>query len=185
MTETPSARLRLSAATHDLEEVWLALTMRDCRSIVVVPADPDRSAGALATALAEAGTRLSHEQVSALTIDIDQDPKVMADVQQMIRHDRERARGAAQRSVADGADARPGGPPAMRSVGEDPPGLAPRGICVISIPPVTRESLGVSIARASDAVLVVLEMRRTRMADARRTIDLVGRDRIAGTILVR
>jgi hypothetical protein len=55
---------------------------------------------------------------------------------------------------------------------------------VIAISSVITEPLGLGATAAADAVIVCIERGRTRLADARRTIELVGRDRIAGCYLV-
>ncbi|HSN13091.1 MAG TPA: hypothetical protein VLT61_00565 [Anaeromyxobacteraceae bacterium] len=59
-----------------------------------------------------------------------------------------------------------------------------RGRLVIAISSVITEPLGLGATAAADAVIVCIEQGRTRLADARRTIELVGRDRIAGCYLV-
>jgi hypothetical protein len=61
---------------------------------------------------------------------------------------------------------------------------AGRGRLVIAISSVITEPLGLGATAAADAVIVCIERGRTRVADARRTIELVGRDRIAGCYLV-
>jgi hypothetical protein len=187
--ETPAAwkgRPTPVGARRDLERLWLALGAVDWTVVVIVPADPDASAAALASALAEAGKRLSHEPVTALTIEIDQDPKVLADVQQMIRHDRERAQQKPRARAAD-AGTVPGAPPAgtASASGDDQRQLVPSEKTVISIPPVIREPLGVALAQASDGVVVALQLRRTRIGHARRTVELIGRSRIIGSYVVR
>jgi hypothetical protein len=163
---------------HAVESLWLALAARSWTTLVVVPADPTRSSAALATALAEVGTRLSYEPVAALAIAADEDPRVLADVQQMVLRDRDRARHALAPELAGSAEGTGGPAASPRSEQAAPPKKT-----IISIPAVNREHLGVAIARAADAVVVAVEMRRTRIADARRTIELIGRDRIAGCYL--
>ena len=56
---------------------------------------------------------------------------------------------------------------------------------IVAIQPVVVEPLGLAVAQAADAVVLCFEMTRTRLSAARRTIELIGRDRIAGTFLVR
>jgi hypothetical protein len=62
--------------------------------------------------------------------------------------------------------------------------LPPAGQVVVAIQPVVVEPLGVAIAQAADAVVLCVELGRTRLKAARRTIELIGRERIAGCFLV-
>ncbi len=77
------------------------------------------------------------------------------------------------------------------------PGIAPDGAptealavvpsarLLISIPPVVSEPLGLAAAHKADAVVLAVRINRSRMAEVRRTIDLVGRDRVIGCLLLR
>lgn len=159
-----------------VEELWLALALVDWTSVVVVPADPGGTTAALASALAEVGARLSLEPVSALRLEIDHDPRVAADLQQILRRDRSRDQLA--RLAAHGV---PGGDQ-DEQLGDEP--TTQSGKTIVSIPAVTRDPLGVAVAQAADAVVVTLALGRTRVADARRTIELIGRERIVGCFVV-
>jgi hypothetical protein len=55
---------------------------------------------------------------------------------------------------------------------------------VLALPPVLVEPLGLAVARAADAVLLTVVRGRTRLADVRRTVELVGRERLLGCVLV-
>lgn len=160
-----------------VEELWLALALVDWSSVVVVPADPAGTTAALASALAEVGARLSLEPVSALRLEIDHDPRVAADLQQILRRDRSRNQLA--RLAPHGA---PGRDQDEQQLGDEP--TARSGKTIVSIPAVTRDPLGVAVAQAADAVVVTLALGRTRVADARRTIELIGRERIVGCFVV-
>ena len=61
---------------------------------------------------------------------------------------------------------------------------APAARLVIAIPAVITEPLGLAAAHQADAVLVAIELGHTRIADVRRTIELIGRERIVGAFLV-
>jgi len=63
-------------------------------------------------------------------------------------------------------------------------GPSSTGRMVISLPSVIEEPLGLAIAQSSSVVVVTIELGRTRIADAQRTIELIGRARIAGCVLV-
>ncbi len=56
---------------------------------------------------------------------------------------------------------------------------------IVAVQPVLVEPLGLAVVRAADAVILCIEMGRTRLAAVRRTIELIGRERIAGCLLVR
>jgi len=63
--------------------------------------------------------------------------------------------------------------------------VAPPARLIISVPPVVTEPLGLAAAEEADSVVLAIRMNHSRMADVRRTIALVGRDRITGCFLVR
>jgi hypothetical protein len=56
---------------------------------------------------------------------------------------------------------------------------------VVAIQPVLVEPLGAAIAQAADTVLLCIRLGKTRVADARRTVELIGQERVAGAFLVR
>lgn len=60
-----------------------------------------------------------------------------------------------------------------------------RGCVVVSVPPLVVEPLGTAAVQASDAVILCVDLGRARLASARRTMELVGRDRVAGCVLLR
>ena len=55
---------------------------------------------------------------------------------------------------------------------------------VLALPPVLVEPLGLAVAREADAVLLTVVRGRTRLADVRRTVELLGRERLVGCVLV-
>ncbi len=55
---------------------------------------------------------------------------------------------------------------------------------VISIESVLSNPLGVGIARAADAVLLCVRKRQTKLDAARRTIELIGRERFIGSVVL-
>jgi hypothetical protein len=56
---------------------------------------------------------------------------------------------------------------------------------IVAIPPVLVEPRGVVLTRRADAVVVCIERGRTRLADVRRTVELIGGKRFLGCVLVR
>jgi hypothetical protein len=63
------------------------------------------------------------------------------------------------------------------------PGASPLEV-IVAIHPVTTEPLGLAVVQSADAVILCLELGRTRIDEANVAIDLIGRDRIAGCVLV-
>jgi hypothetical protein len=65
------------------------------------------------------------------------------------------------------------------------PAVEPAGRIITALPPVVADPLGLKIVAATDIVVICIEMGRTRLAAVRRTIELVGRERIAGCLLIQ
>jgi hypothetical protein len=130
---------------RELQELWLALSVRPWRSLVLVPAAPDGSASQLADAPAVAGTELGELPVTAF------------------------ADGALEPHAA------------LALVGEG----APASRTIVAIPAVVAQPRGIVLARRADAVIACIERGRTRLADLRRTLELIGRERFLGCVLLR
>jgi hypothetical protein len=150
---------------------------------VIVPADVEGSSAALAKSLADIGQRLSFVPVTAIAVTSLEygSALALADLQQHLEH---RAPVPAVIDVTPptvGTHRAEPGPPADTQA----LAIAPGARLVISIPPVLVEPLGLPAAQQADAVLVTIYLGRTPMSDVRRTIELVGRERIAGCVLVR
>ncbi|MFO0583891.1 MAG: hypothetical protein U0229_16590 [Anaeromyxobacter sp.] len=177
-------------ASHapEYQELWLALAKRKWTSLVVVPADAEVPAADVAKKLADVGKELIEEPVTAISVTrLGYDSaRALSDLQQYV----DRARQGAERS--------PGGPSGDASIvevgarpgdaGSNPNqalALAPSARLVISIPPVVNEPLGLAVAQFADAVVLTFHLGKTRLSEARRTIELIGRDRIVGCFIVR
>jgi hypothetical protein len=82
------------------------------------------------------------------------------------------------------------GPAAIRELIADlsnPPILVSPGDrrrIVISIESVLSNPLGIGIAQAADAVVLCVRKGRTKIAAARRTIELIGRERFVGSVVL-
>jgi hypothetical protein len=63
-------------------------------------------------------------------------------------------------------------------------GDAPSSRVLVAVPPVLVEPRGVVLARRADAVVACVARGRTRLADARRTVELIGAERFLGCVLV-
>ena len=172
--------------SRSVQELWFAIARRPWVSVVLVPAEPGASAADVATSLADVGTRLRDTPVTAIVADaIDYDSARLLSDLNHITTDGGGRRGA--RVVEVEATAVPGDPaplllePPMR----DAALLPPLGRVIVAIRPVVDEPLGVAVAQAADAVVLCVEMGSTRLASARRTIELIGADRVMGAFLLR
>lgn len=172
-------------------ELWIALSRFKWNSLVLVPSDPDGSAAALARALADMGQRLSFVPVTAIVIDTLEygSALALADLQQHMS----RERTAPVVEVAPPEPA-PASPPVEATQPADGPAenpttdamvIAPNARLIIALPAVTREPLGLPAAQESDAVVLTARMGRTHLRNLRRTLQLVGRSHVIGTVLMR
>jgi hypothetical protein len=141
---------------RDHQELWVAIVRNRWGSVVLVPADAAAPAAAIATSLAELASRVSPIPVQAIVAE----PLDYALV--------------AQRVASCGT--RQAGPQRAASAAER---------VIVAVRPVVAEPLGVTVALAADAAVVVAELGRTRLADIRRTVELLGRERLAGCVLLR
>lgn len=182
-TDTPRSNVR------QFQELWFSLARREWRSLVFVPADPSFSTEALARSLADVGNRVSELPVTAITVSALEYGTALALAELQQRVDREPSPEERRAPLID-VTSRVVDTPPERS---DAPGARPRiealarapaARLVIAIPAVIAEPLGLAAAHEADGVLVAIEIGRTRIADVRRTIELIGRDRIAGAFLV-
>ena len=162
--------------SRELQELWFATRRRNWKSLVVVPASPGTSVLHIAKALGEVGgaIRMSPVQVvNAEGMDLDQIATLVLDL---------------------GADALPeiaaeprGSTWTSGSGGWDGPGArgapAPRAT-IIAVEAVSENPLILPLALAADAVLLCVEIGRTRLDDTRHTIELIELDRIVGTVLL-
>lgn len=187
-TDGPAPDHRTHAPEY--QELWLALARRRWTSLVVIPADGENSSAEVAKSLAEVGKELIEDPVTAITVNrLGYDSaRALSDLQQTVDRARqagERPRVELDSNVID-VSSRPAGEPGGTSAG---PGTAlalmPSARLVISIPPVVREPLGLAVAHVADAVILTFHLGKTNLAEARRTIELIGRDRIVGCFIVR
>lgn len=181
-------------------ELWINLARREWHSLVVIPADGHGSTAEIAQALAEIGQRLSFGPVTALTLSSLEygSALALADLQQHIHRERERQIVPPGPVAAEPAPDRPGPPPSATSTASganaaadangarkpDAIMLVPPARLIISVPPVISEPLGLTAAAEADAIVLAVRMNHTRIAEVRRTIQMVGRERIAGCFLV-
>jgi hypothetical protein len=158
-------RRRTPASSHEIEaqELWLSVTKREWATLAVIPAHPDGSALSIATALAEAGSLLRGKPVELFSAD----RADMSSTGQTVLNGR--STGSIQlHSVPPG-----GLPPASE-----------RFERVVALEPLSSNPIGATIAHAAEAVLMVAEQGVTELRAAKRTMEMIGRDRFIGCILV-
>jgi hypothetical protein len=186
--EQSSARME-RVSLRQYQELWLLLAQRPWSTIVLVPASPDGSAADIGKSLAEVGKHLSDVPVTAISLSAMEygSAVALADLQQLAREGRSAApRGESVIDVT-ATDVTGSEEIGTRASSGRLETLAvpPAARLIISIPAVVSEPLGVAAAREADATVLCVEVGRTHVADARRSIDLIGRERIAGCFLVR
>jgi len=162
--------------SRELQELWFATRRREWKSLVVVPASPGASILHIARALGEVGgaIRMSPVQViNAEGMDLDQIATLVLDLSVEVAPEvKAEVNGSAWTLGSGGWDAPGGrGAPAERAT-------------IIAIEAVAENPLNLPLALAVDAVLLCVEIGRTRLDDARHTIELIGRDRFVGTVLL-
>jgi len=173
-------------ASRESKELWFTLAHLNWRSAVLVPADEGGSAATAATSLAAVGKEL-HEYPVTLFIMGDH-PLDCSSAVQVITSGNTRQQVEGSGSVLGTLDYASAVQmvAAVASNKQNASGdLGPTGKVIAAIPPVITEPLGLAITQAADSVVLCIEIGRTRMSAARRTIDLVGRARIAGCVVIR
>lgn len=178
-------------AERRYQELWFALAGGRWASLVLVPTDPGGSCAGIARSLAEVGNRVSDVRVTAVTVDALEyvSAHALVELQRRTVADDDAAgdnRPALVHVTATRVDAdnpRRGTMPRAHG-GEQVPAPVQPGRLVIAIPSVLSEPLGLALVARAGAVVLCIDRGRTRVADARRTIELVGRERIAGCFLV-
>ena len=172
---------RQEVVDRAFQELWFALAKKDWRSVVLVPADSGGSAAFAASSLAQVGKQL-HEL--PVTLFVMANPADYWPAMQIVN---------AAASSGHG-DVPPAGPQALdyASAMQVVASAAANhreitrpatGKVIVAIQPVVVEPLGLAVTQAADVVLLHVERGRTRLASARRTIELIGRERIAGCFL--
>ncbi len=150
------ADARFHVPGQEFQELWFTLARRAWRCLAVVPVDDDESAGHVARSLTDVG-RMLDDRVTFFALP---DSRDYASAAQIV-------------PAVGTAAAAPGR------------ALEVAGKLIVALQPVVVEPLGLTITATADAVIVCVQMGRTKVATARRTIELIGRERIAGCVIVR
>ena len=170
-----------AAPGREYQELWFSLARLAWSSVVLVPADAGTSTAEIAKSLAEVGGSLCEAPVTAIVTDaIDYgSARALAAMQPRL------GRGGAWRSTVEVEGCEVEAPPRDTQALHTATPLPPSGRAIIAIRPVMDEPLGLAIAQAADAVVLCVELGRSRLAAARRTIELVGADRVIGALVIR
>lgn len=142
--------------TRAHQALWFALAQRHLVSVVLVPIEADQSVGRLAGALARVGQRLGDSPVTAIVGDqVDYD------------------------FVARASDiiAMTGKAPRKR------PGASPLEV-IVAVQSVTVEPLGLAVIQAAAAAVLCVRMGRSRISEAGKAVELIGREKISGWVIV-
>jgi hypothetical protein len=142
----------------EIEGLWFTLARMPWRSLVLVPTDDGASAVEVAAALADVGRRLRSGPVTFLLLSGAMDYAAAGKIVQAVGGRRDAAR------------------PEDRQQGE--------GRLLIAIPPVVTEPLGLAVTEVADAVVLCVQRGASRVRVAERTVELVGRDRIVGALML-
>jgi hypothetical protein len=155
--KTTGSHARAQAPAREMQELWFTLARRPWSLLVLVPAGDGASAASVATRLAEVGRHLREMPVTFLIMAETIDYPTAGRIVSTLG------------SAARQNDSAEGGPASK---------------VVVAIPSVVSEPLGLVVAKAADLVVLCIEKGKTAVPAAQRTIDLIGRDRIAGCLYI-
>ena len=141
----------------EIESLWFRLARLQWRTLVLVPADEGASAVEVTAALADVGRRLRAGPVTFLLLSNPMDYSAAGKI----------VRAVGGRRGAAGAEEE-----------------HTEGRLLIAIPPVVTEPLGLAVTEVADAIVLCVERGESRLRFAERTVELVGRDRILGALML-
>jgi hypothetical protein len=147
------------APSRDLQELWFATRRWGWSSLVLVPAHPGGSAIEIAKALARvSGLR------GGKALRINAEGMTLASTSDLVE------------DISSRSTVR-----SMRPENE----RGRNGQTIIAIDSVVSNPSGIAVATAADAVLLCVELGRTTIASALRTVELIGRERFIGCVVVK
>lgn len=151
-------RSRKNDSAAAMRELWFAITRRPWQTLVIIPAHEGGSALSLAYELVEAGSALRRrpiELISAEGMDLTTTSGWLFD--------------------AISGSVRP------RALEADAGTVQPeRFERIVVLESVASNSMSVPVAKAADAVLLVVEQGVSNLSNARATVAAIGRDRFVG-----
>jgi hypothetical protein len=146
----------LAPSGRQYQALWFALARLAWNSLVLVPADTGGSTDIVTRALANIGDQLS---ITPVTSVLARPNHYKLAIQIAV--------GAAGSAWSDEERANPRA-----------------GRILIAIESVIDEPLGVGVCQGADATVICVDMGRSRLASVRRTVELIGRDKIVGTFVI-
>jgi hypothetical protein len=172
---------------RDCEELWFSLERTGWTSLVLVPAGPEAPAARYATALAEVGGGLSDSPVTAVLAEsLDYEAvRMLTDLQLHVTDRRDPGDATEKQRAIVPVVARRELDREGRAPHLDVATIPPAGRVIVAIPPVVETPLGIAIAHAADAVVLCIRVGRSTIATTRRTIELIGPERVTGAFLIR
>ena len=201
---TATRRVGADPTSLELQELWFAMLRRRAwSSLVVVPAHAGGSAASLARGLAAVAERQLRRRVAFIT------PGQVSSLDEWPVH-RTRRESIGQRGAVDfeavitppdhhlalaaRGDATAGRSPVEPLVPTSAlgPALGDRterpgatAQVIVALEPVVSNPLGIAIALAADAALLCVTLGETPVVSARRTVEMIGRERFLGCVVVR
>ena len=167
---------------REFHELWFALAERDWRSLVLVPTDAGSSAAAAAASLASVGNQMYESPVTTFfTMEAPGDYRPAVQSIHVARTAEMARRAPLPGNVIDHASEVHFVATAASTLDNRAPHRT--GRMIVAIQPVVVEPLGLAVTQAADLVVLYVEKGRSRLASVRRTVQLVGRERIAGCFL--
>ena len=156
---------------REVQELWFATRRRDWKSLAVVATAPRMSTLALAQALAEVAALIHGGSVRVRCAEGTDLEQLASLIVEMSGRDPSSVRGPSAPRVSWVA-----GTP-----GED---AARDGLIIAAVESVVHAPLLLPVALAADAVLLCVERAVTDVDTARHCIELIGRNRIVGAVLL-
>lgn len=162
---------------HQMQELWMVLAKQEWTSLAVLPAHRDGSTDELVRTLAEVGRHLCDQPISTATV-ATFGPGSTRALATLARQMEER-----QKRLWSGSDVIDveSDPPMKRD--DDESFLPASGRLIIGVPSVVAMPVALAVAQAADTVILGVELGKTAMKDLRRSIELIGRERIVGSVL--
>jgi len=168
-----------SEEVRRLQELWIGLAKQEWTSLVVLSAHAGGSSEGFARSLAAVGNRLSADAVSAVTVKVIGPSSALA-LSTLANHVRNRAARLWQgNGIIEVFNEQ-----AASAERNDRGYAATSGQLVLGVPSVISEPLSLAVAHAADAVILTAELNRTQVKDVKRSIEMIGRERIIGCCLV-
>lgn len=165
----------------ELQQLWFALLRRRAwSSLVVIPAHAGGSAVSTARGLAGVAERHLGRRVAVITpgelCSLDELPRLMPALAE--REPAERLEGAVWEIVLSDSIRTHTHHPGLGDLMKTPS-------VIVALEPVVSNPLGIAVTLAADAALLCITLGETSLASAKRTVELVGRERFIGCVVRR